>query len=95
MIKEAYRLFSSTPDECDAKKMLKKFKPLTQGQYPVMDAYPKFVVNYLVSNLQLNLLKNIKIKNFSENCKSFEALLQKGPDLFIFIVLSFDSNMLF
>lgn len=51
VIKEAYRLFSSTPDECDAKKMLKNFKPLTQGQYPVMDAYPKFVVNYLVSNL--------------------------------------------
>ena len=50
VIKEAYRLFSSTPNECDAKKMLKNFKPLTQGQYPVMDAYPKFVVNYLVSN---------------------------------------------
>ena len=49
VIKDAYRLYESTPDDIHPKHMLEEFAPLTKGQYPIFDKYPKFVVDYLVS----------------------------------------------
>ena len=49
VIKDAYRLYDSTPDDIHPKRMIAEFIPLTKGQYPIFDKYPKFVVDYLVS----------------------------------------------
>ncbi|KAF3691620.1 TBC1 domain family member 31 WD repeat-containing protein 67 [Channa argus] len=46
MIKEAYRLMSSTPSDIHPKTMLADFTPLTKGQYPVFNHYPEFIVEY-------------------------------------------------
>ncbi|CAI5662965.1 unnamed protein product [Oreochromis niloticus] len=46
MIKEAYRLMSSTPADIHPRAMLSDFTPLTKGQYPVFNHYPEFIVEY-------------------------------------------------
>ncbi|KAM7382539.1 hypothetical protein PAMP_002266 [Pampus punctatissimus] len=46
MIKEAYRLMSSTPADIHPRTMLSDFTPLTNGQYPVFNHYPEFIVEY-------------------------------------------------
>ncbi|XP_029637694.1 TBC1 domain family member 31-like [Octopus sinensis] len=46
VIKETYRLISSTPDEVNPLKLMNEFVPLTKGQYPVFNKYPKFIVDY-------------------------------------------------
>lgn len=46
MIKEAYRLMSSTPDDIHPRTLLSDFTPLTQGHYPVFNHYPQFLVEY-------------------------------------------------
>lgn len=51
MIKEAYRLMDSTPKDIHPETTLDDFKPLTMGQYPVFNKYPKFIVDYQVKSL--------------------------------------------
>ncbi|XP_068789301.1 TBC1 domain family member 31 isoform X2 [Struthio camelus] len=46
VIKEAYRLMESTPVDIHPQRMLDDFIPLTKGQYPVFNKYPKFIVDY-------------------------------------------------
>ncbi|XP_040900016.1 TBC1 domain family member 31 [Toxotes jaculatrix] len=46
MIKEAYRLLSSTPADIHPRTILSDFTPLTKGQYPVFNHYPEFIVEY-------------------------------------------------
>lgn len=46
MMKEAYRLMSSTPADIHPKNLLEDFTPLTRGQYPVFNHYPEFIVEY-------------------------------------------------
>ncbi|XP_072051869.1 TBC1 domain family member 31-like [Amphiura filiformis] len=46
VIKEAYRLDESTPDDIHPARMLEEFQPLTRGQYPIFNKYPKFIVDY-------------------------------------------------
>uniref|UniRef100_A0A3P8TT65 TBC1 domain family member 31 n=1 Tax=Amphiprion percula TaxID=161767 RepID=A0A3P8TT65_AMPPE len=46
MIREAYRLMGSTPDDIHPKTLLSDFTPLTKGQYPVFNHYPEFIVEY-------------------------------------------------
>eukprot|EP00795_Rhopilema_esculentum_P001525 gene1525-15971_t len=48
VIKDSYRLFEATPDDIHPRRMLDDFVPLTKGQYPIFDKYPKFVVDYLI-----------------------------------------------
>lgn len=48
MIKEAYRLWERTPSDIDPKNLLEDYTPLTKGQYPVFNKYPKFIVDYQV-----------------------------------------------
>ncbi|NXP23167.1 TBC31 protein, partial [Scytalopus superciliaris] len=46
VIKEAYRLMEATPLDIHPQCMLEDFIPLTKGQYPVFNKYPKFIVDY-------------------------------------------------
>ena len=48
VVKEAYRLMESTPDDIHPAQSLEEFQPLTKGQYPVFNKYPKFIVDYQV-----------------------------------------------
>lgn len=47
-MKEAYRLIEATPEDIHPRGSLEDFKPLTVGQYPVFNKYPKFIVDYQV-----------------------------------------------
>ncbi|XP_069477672.1 TBC1 domain family member 31 isoform X2 [Ambystoma mexicanum] len=46
MIKETYHLMNATPADIHPQRLLEDFVPLTKGQYPVFNKYPKFVVDY-------------------------------------------------
>ncbi|KAG8441648.1 hypothetical protein GDO86_010725 [Hymenochirus boettgeri] len=46
MIKEAYRLMDTSPAEIHPQRLLNDFEPLTKGQYPIFNKYPKFIVDY-------------------------------------------------
>ncbi|KAM4687302.1 TBC1 domain family member 31 [Discoglossus pictus] len=46
MIKEAYHLMDTTPTEVHPQRLLEVFVPLTKGQYPIFNKYPKFIVDY-------------------------------------------------
>ncbi|XP_043118038.1 TBC1 domain family member 31 isoform X2 [Puntigrus tetrazona] len=46
MLKEAYRLMDSTPADIHPSTALSDFEPLTQGQYPIFNKYPTFIVEY-------------------------------------------------
>ncbi|XP_041455639.1 TBC1 domain family member 31-like isoform X1 [Lytechinus variegatus] len=46
VIGEAYRIQEGTPDDINPEKLLDDLKPLTKGQYPVFNKYPKFIVDY-------------------------------------------------
>ncbi|XP_030336037.1 TBC1 domain family member 31 isoform X3 [Strigops habroptila] len=46
VIKEAYHLMEATPLDIHPQRMLDDFIPLTKGQYPVFNKYPKFIVDY-------------------------------------------------
>lgn len=46
VIKTAYHLMETTDNEIHPQKLLEEFVPLTKGQYPVFNKYPKFIVDY-------------------------------------------------
>ncbi|XP_051999243.1 TBC1 domain family member 31-like isoform X1 [Xyrauchen texanus] len=46
MLKEAYRLMENTPADIHPSSTLSEFEPLTQGQYPIFNKYPTFIVEY-------------------------------------------------
>ncbi|XP_072183724.1 TBC1 domain family member 31 isoform X1 [Excalfactoria chinensis] len=46
VIKRAYHLMETTPSDIHPQRVLDDFMPLTKGQYPVFNKYPKFVVDY-------------------------------------------------
>jgi len=48
VIKEAYRLIDVIPSDVNPDGILEEFLPLTKGQYPVFNKYPKFIVDYQV-----------------------------------------------
>ena len=54
VIKEAYRLDEAMPRDLHPSTKLQPFTPLTQGQYPVFNKYPKFIVDYQVSEFGEN-----------------------------------------
>ena len=53
VLKEAYRIMEATPDSLHPRKLLTEFTPLTKGQYPVFNKYPKFIVDYQVINYSI------------------------------------------
>ena len=46
VIAEAKRLVRNTPRELDLKRLVKKYEPLSEGHYPILNKYPQFVVDY-------------------------------------------------
>ncbi|XP_051920616.1 TBC1 domain family member 31 [Hippocampus zosterae] len=46
LIKDSYRLMTTTPADIHPRRMLSDFTPLTKGQYPVFNHYPEFIVEY-------------------------------------------------
>ncbi|CAL1535275.1 unnamed protein product [Lymnaea stagnalis] len=48
VIKEANHLMESTPSDLHPENILEDFVPLTKGNYPVFNKYPKFIVDYQV-----------------------------------------------
>ncbi|XP_007070938.2 TBC1 domain family member 31 isoform X2 [Chelonia mydas] len=46
VIKEGYHLMEATPADIHPQRMLDDFIPLTKGQYPVFNKYPRFIVDY-------------------------------------------------
>ncbi|XP_033096364.1 TBC1 domain family member 31-like isoform X1 [Anneissia japonica] len=46
VLKTAYELQDTTPPEINPANSIEDFKPLTRGQYPVFNKYPKFIVDY-------------------------------------------------
>ena len=42
----------ATPESVHPRKLLTEFSPLTKGQYPVFNKYPKFIVDYQVSCME-------------------------------------------
>lgn len=48
VLKEAYRMMESTPDDINPLYLMEHFTPLTKGQYPVFNKYPKFIIDYQV-----------------------------------------------
>ena len=38
----------TTPDDIHPQWMMEEYIPLTKGQYPVFNKYPKFIVDYQV-----------------------------------------------
>ncbi|NXJ79933.1 TBC31 protein, partial [Trogon melanurus] len=46
VIKKAYHLMETTPPDIHPQRMLDDFIPLTKGQYPIFNKYPKFIVDY-------------------------------------------------
>ncbi|XP_066936715.1 TBC1 domain family member 31-like [Clytia hemisphaerica] len=80
VIKETYRLSSSTPPDLDPKKSLDDRVPLPEGQYPIFDFYPKFVVNYLVEErerIREEELEYLRQKQLALDMKRQKELTQK------------------
>ncbi|CAH1269669.1 TBC1D31 [Branchiostoma lanceolatum] len=48
VIREAYRLQDTTPEDIHPRRVMEKFNPLTRGQYPIFNKYPTFIVDYQV-----------------------------------------------
>ena len=46
----------ATPESVHPRKLLTEFSPLTKGQYPVFNKYPKFIVDYQVSCMEESYL---------------------------------------
>ncbi|XP_075405425.1 TBC1 domain family member 31 [Tenrec ecaudatus] len=46
VVREAYHLMDTTPSSIHPASMLAAFVALTQGQYPVFNQYPRFIVDY-------------------------------------------------
>ncbi|XP_066290828.1 TBC1 domain family member 31-like isoform X3 [Branchiostoma lanceolatum] len=48
VIREAYRLQDTTPEDIHPRRVMEKSNPLTRGQYPIFNKYPTFIVDYQV-----------------------------------------------
>jgi len=80
IIKETYRLSSSTPPDLDPKKSLDGKASIPVGQYPIFDFYPKFVVNYLVDErerIREEELEYLRQKQLALDVKRQKELTQK------------------
>ena len=59
VLREAYRLMDATPGDIHPRSgPTDQYRPLTHGQYPVFNKYPKFIVDYQVTLMYSN--KSIK-----------------------------------
>ena len=86
VIKEAYRLSTSTPSTVDPKLIFEDFLPLARDQYPVFEKYPRFVVDYLseererIRQEEIDLLKK---KNLLHQQKQETELVLNAKDVLL------------
>lgn len=93
VIQEAYHLQNTTPSDIDPGKMLEEFKPLTKGQYPVFNKYPKFIVDYQVQERErirqeeLEYLQQrqlaVELKKQAEERKEAEEAFYRNQELMV------------
>ena len=91
VIQEAYHLQNTTPSDIDPSNMLEDFKPLTNGQYPVFNKYPKFIVDYQVQERErirqeeLEYLQQrqlaVELKKQGEERKEAEEAFYRNQEL--------------
>jgi len=69
VIQETKRLIRNTPKELDLRRLVKKFEPLSEGHYPILNKYPQFVVDYRkretekIRKREVDFIKSKKDKN--------------------------------
>ncbi|XP_073446398.1 TBC1 domain family member 31 [Dendrobates tinctorius] len=82
MINEAYHVMDATPAEIHPHQLLSEFVPLTKGQYPIFNKYPKFIVDYQsqererIRQEELEYLRERQISHEME----VEALRRRADD---------------
>lgn len=80
ILNEAYRLTEVTPQDIDPKRMIESFQPLTRGQYPVFNKYPKFIVDYQIQEKEklrqeeMNYIRQRFSFDFIDTTKSIEIV---------------------
>lgn len=85
MIREAYRLQESTPAEVNPKRMLEPFTPLTKGQYPIFNKYPKFIVDYQVQErerIRQEELEYLRQRQLAQEMKEVASQRQQEEEAF-------------
>ncbi|XP_054671505.1 TBC1 domain family member 31 isoform X1 [Grus americana] len=77
VIKEAYHLMDATPLDIHPERMLDDFIPLTKGQYPVFNKYPKFIVDYQTQERERIRQDEIKYLRERQLAHELEAKAQE------------------
>ncbi|KFO03969.1 TBC1 domain family member 31, partial [Balearica regulorum gibbericeps] len=77
VIKEAYHLMEATPLDIHPQRMLDDFIPLTKGQYPVFNKYPKFIVDYQTQEWERIRQDEIKYLRERQLAHELEAKAQE------------------
>ncbi|KAM6350138.1 TBC1 domain family member 31 isoform 2-T2 [Podargus strigoides] len=82
VIKEAYHLMEATPLDIHPQRMLDDFIPLTKGQYPVFNKYPKFIVDYQTQErerIRQDEIEYLRERQLAHELEA-KALEQKAED---------------
>ncbi|XP_075681875.1 TBC1 domain family member 31 [Rhinoderma darwinii] len=82
MIKEAYHVMDATPAEIHPQHQLNEFVPLTKGQYPIFNKYPKFIVDYQSQErerIRQEELEYLRERQISHEMEA-EALRRRADD---------------
>lgn len=85
VMREAYRLQGGTPAEVNPKRMLEAFSPLTKGQYPIFNKYPKFIVDYQVQErerIRHEELEYLRQRQLAQEMKEVAAQRQQEEEAF-------------
>ncbi|KAJ7360430.1 hypothetical protein OS493_015531 [Desmophyllum pertusum] len=85
VIREAYRLQDSTPAEVNPKRMLEPFIPLTRGQYPIFNKYPKFIVDYQVQErerIRQDEVEYLRQRQLAQEMKEVASQRQQEEEAF-------------
>ncbi|KFQ89694.1 TBC1 domain family member 31, partial [Phoenicopterus ruber ruber] len=77
VIKEAYHLMEATPVDIHPQRMLDDFIPLTKGQYPVFNKYPKFIVDYQTQERERIRQDEIEYLRERQSAHELEAKAQE------------------
>ncbi|KAM9387323.1 TBC1 domain family member 31 [Phaethornis superciliosus] len=77
VIKEAYHLMEATPLDIHPQQMLDDFIPLTKGQYPVFNKYPKFIADYQTQELEKIRQDEIEYLRERHSAHELEAKAQE------------------
>lgn len=66
----------STPSDIHPRNMLSDFTPLTEGQYPVFNQYPEFIVEF--QSREREKIRQQEMEHLCERCVGREKWLAKN-----------------